>query len=135
MSRIRKAICERKRIIVAVLASVIVFVLANLVLAFLFGSQIRSSSPFAFGTNNRDTFMSLVFLEGGTIFGLGAFFASGISDIRTNSQANPRNAIRTEKTVSYVPEQGKKLMSTGTFLMLVGCQLLAISVLLVIVMG
>ena len=135
MSRTRKAISERKRIIVAALASVAVLILANLVLAFLFGSQIRSSSPFAFGRNDGDTIMSLIFLEGGVIFGLGAFLASGIADTRATVQTNARDAHEIERSVSRVAEQRKKLMSAGIFLMLIGGLLLAISFFLAIING
>jgi hypothetical protein len=135
MSRTRKAIRERKKIVVEALASVAVLILADFVLAFLSGSQIRSSSPFAFGTNGEDTLMSLLFLEGGVIFGLGAFFASGITDTRATVQTNARDAYGVEKPVSRVAEQRKKLTSAGTFLMLIGGLLLAISFLLAIING
>jgi hypothetical protein len=135
VSRVRKIIGERRKIAVAVLALILVLILANFFLAFLFGDQIRSTSPFAFGTDDKDTFISLVFLEGGVVFGLGAFLASGIQDIRETGQTNARNVLGTERTVSQVPRQKKKLMSAGTFLMLVGSHLLAISVFLAIVVG
>jgi MFS family permease len=135
MARIRKATRERKRMVVSALASVAVLILADFVLALLFGSQIRSSSPFAFGINDEDTSMSLLFLEGGITFGLGAFFASGIADTRATIETNARNADGIEKSVSRVAEQRKKLMSAGTVLMLIGGLLLAISFFLAIVSG
>jgi hypothetical protein len=137
MAKTRKAIRERRKIVVAALASVAVLLLADFVLAFLFGSQIRSSSPFAFGTNDEDTTMSLLFLEGGVIFGLGAFFASGIADTKTTVQtnSNARDVYGIEKPASQVAERRKKLTSAGTIMMLMGGLLLAISFFLVMVSG
>jgi hypothetical protein len=134
MSETLKAIRRRKNTIVEALASLVVLTLADLILAFLFGSQIRSSSPFAFGTNDEDTLASLLFLEGGVIFGLGAFFASGIADT-TAIQANARNVYEVEKSVSRAARQRKKLAPVGTFLMLLGGQLLALSFFLVMING
>ena len=134
IARTRKAIREWKKIVVAAFASVAVLLFADFVLAFLFGSQIRSSSPFAFGMSDEDTIMSLLFLEGGVIFGLGAFFASG-TDTRAIIQTNANNAYGIEKSVSRVVEQRKKLKSAGMVLMLIGGLLLAISFFLAVVNG
>jgi hypothetical protein len=134
-SRTLEAIRKRRKIIAAALASVVVLILADFVLAFLFGSKIRSSSPFAFGTNDEDTLISLLFLEGGVIFGLGGFFASGIADTRATTQTNARDVYGIEKPVTMVAEQKKKLVSAGTVFMLIGGQLLAISFFLTVVNG
>lgn len=127
MSRILKVIIEWK----SVLAPVLVLIPADFVLAFLFGSLIRSSFPFIFGRNDIETFISLAFLEGSVIFGLGAFFASGISE-RTSVPATPADVYRIEKLSLQRSERRKRQISTGVFLMLIGGLLLAICFILAI---
>lgn len=117
------------------MASVAVLILSDFVIAFLFGIQIRSSSPFAFGRNDLDTVMSLLFLEGGVVFGLGAFFASGVADTSATSQTGARDANGSEKSVSRVVDQRRKLTSAGIVMILIGGLLLAVSFFLAIVNG
>jgi hypothetical protein len=131
MSRSSKAVVEHKNILVKVLASVLVLMLADVALTALFGSQIRSSSPFAFGSNDFATFISIAFLEGGVIFTLGAFFASGIAESRTTVRSNPADIDRIEKSTSPPPQRKKTQISIGIFLMLIGGLLLAISFIIV----
>ena len=132
MSRNLKVIIEWKKILVAVLSPMLVLILADFVLAFLFGSQIRSISPFVFGRNDKETFISLVFLEGGVIFALGAFFASGKTEKITSVPATPADIYKIEKLFPQRPEDREKQISTGILLMLVGGPLLAISFILAI---
>jgi hypothetical protein len=130
MARIFKAVSEWKKVLVVILASVLVLILADFILAFIFGSQTRSSAAFIFGSNDKATFTSLLFIEGGFIFGAGAFFASGISETKIAAQSNPASPYLMEKLSSQRPEHRKKQISTGVLLMLIGGSVLVISFIL-----
>jgi hypothetical protein len=130
MARISKAVSEWKKVLLTILASALVLMIADFILAFLFGSQIRSSAAFIFGNNNKETFISLLFIEGAFVFGAGAFFASGIPQTRVAAPSGPASPYIIEKLSSQRPEDRKKQISTGVFLILIGGLLLVTSFIL-----
>jgi len=135
MSRIARFIFEWRTVLVAVLGSISIIVLADFVLVVLFGFQFRSSARFIFGSNDKETFLSLLFIEGALISGAGAVVASGMSEskITVPSQSSASSSYRVEKLLSQRTEQRKKAISTGIFLMLIGAPLLAIPFILSII--
>jgi len=122
MSRIFKTISEWKNL----LLSILIIIILNLILTFVFGSYIRSHVQFVFGNNNKETFAALLFLEGAGIIGVGAWIASGYSEMVVIQKANPAaTGYMAEKLSSQREEYRKRQISDGVILMLVGGALLA----------
>ena len=85
MSRILKAISEWKNLILTVLVILII----DLIVTFAFGSYIPSNIQFIFGSSNKDTFAALLFFEGAVFLGVGAWIASGYSEMKIIQKSNP----------------------------------------------
>lgn len=108
-------------------------ILADFVAAFFYGAHLRTYAEWLFGSNDTETFGSLLFIEGALIVGLGALIAAGYSE---NMEASARGSPRTPYVVEKLSEQRadlrQKQISTGFLLMLVGAPLLIIPILLII---
>jgi len=127
MQRVSKAVSEWKGILVTVLVSIFAIMLADFVLVLLFGSQIRSFAVAVFGSNDVETLVSLLFLEGGFCSLLGALLAIGFAELKIVSPFNPAAPCILTKISSQREEHRRKQISAGTFLILVGGPLLAIA--------
>jgi hypothetical protein len=118
-------------ILLAILDTAII--LADFVAAFFYGARLRAYANWLFGSNDTETFGSLLFIEAALIIGVGALIAAGYSE---NMEASPRGSPRTPYVAEKLSEQRaefrEKQISTGFLLMLVGAPLLTIPILLII---
>ncbi len=133
LSEILGHISEWKNVLVAVLVSEFAIIFIDFALVFLFGPQFRSYTGYIFGTNYKETLIVLFFLEGAVIFGMGALFAAGISEIKMASSTNPATSYVLSKISKQREEHREKQISTGFMLMLVGGPLLVVSLVMCLV--
>ena len=120
-----------KRLLLIIAAFDLVMLIANFAAAFSFGFQLRSSASWLFGSSDKETFGSLLFIEGAILIGIGALIAGGFSESRTTSpHNNPSAPYKVEKLSEQRPEFRKKQTSTGFLMMFVGVPLIVITILL-----
>ncbi len=115
-----------KKTLAVVLASEIGIITANFALVALFGAQLRSYISYIFGSNDLETLFTLIFLEGGFVFGAGAVYSSGIlENIYTVRQAHP---VVLDKMLQQRQEMREQQSALGKKLMLVGGPLIIVSI-------
>ncbi len=111
----------------------VLIILADFVAAFSYGISLRAYASWLFGINDKETFGSLMFLEGAITIGLGALIAAGFSENRITPPINsPSTAAFGEELSEQRPEFRRKQISAGFMLMLIGTPLIAITILLLI---
>jgi len=112
-----------KKLLAAVLISEIAIAAVDIVLVALFGSQLRSFATFVFGNNGAETAASLLFIEGGLVFGAGAvFFSGGVENV------GGTHPIVLDKRLEQRQQMRGQQRFFGMTLMLVGGPLLIAAV-------
>ena len=77
MSQMMKGFSKWRNVFVRTSIFCISLILADLVLVYFFGSQIRSNAGYLFGNDARITLSVLLFIEGGVLLAMGTLWASG----------------------------------------------------------
>jgi len=108
------------------------FLLAAVILDFVlvtaFGNILSSTASFVFGKTAKENFLSLLFIEGAFLLGIGALLAGGFAENRMIPTSGPKAAYDIEKLSPGRPERRKEQTSVGIALMLVGAVLLLVMV-------
>lgn len=117
-------------LILAISEALIIFV--DFVAALFYGTTLRAYANWFFGINNKETFGSLLFLEGAITIGLGALIAAGFSENRMILLNVPSTPIAAEKLSKQRSEFRRKQISVGFLLMLIGAPLIVLTILLII---
>jgi hypothetical protein len=118
----------KKVIIIMAFFNVLIFVI-DLIAVFLYGTQIRLTAPWIFGSDDKTTLGSLLFIEGAFIIGTGALLAGGSAEGRIQASKAPSTAYVAEKLSKQRAEFRETQISTGLLLMLTGLPLIIMSVL------
>ena len=128
-----KFISGWKKFLIILAISEALIILADFLAAFFYGVQLRAYAGWLFGSNDKETFGSLMFLEGAITIGLGAAIAAGFSENRMTPPLNsPSAPVVVEELSEQRAEFREKQISTGFLLMLIGAPLVLITVLLII---
>jgi len=107
--------------------NVLIFVI-DLIATFLYGTQIRLAAAWLFGSDNKTTLSSLLFIEGAFIIGTGALLAGGFAEGRIHSSKAPSAPYVTEKLSKERAEFREAQISTGLLLMLTGLPFIILSI-------
>jgi len=118
----------KKAIIVVAFVSVLIFVF-DIIVVFLFGTQIRLTAAWIFGNEDKTTLTNLLFIEGALIIGTGALLAGGYSESRIQGTKAPSTAYVSEKLAKQRAEFRENQISTGLLLMLTGLPPVIMSIL------
>ena len=117
-----------KKALATVLVSEIVIILLDLVVAMLFGSQLRSFSSSVFGNGDKETLASLLFIEGGLAFGAGAVYFSGGTE-----NVGGTHPVVLDKRLEQRKEMRGQQKSSGKILMLIGGPLIVVSLIVYLI--
>ena len=110
----------------------ILIILADYIVAFLYGGTLRASAGWLFGNNDKETFGSLLFLEGAILVGIGAIIAAGYSENVIIHHRRPSTAYTVEKISRDRGEFREKQISSGILSILIGAPLIIITIFLTI---
>jgi hypothetical protein len=121
-----------KKILIIFAVSDILVMLVDLVVVYLFGGQFRSYAGWLFGSNNKETLGSLLFIEGALIVGIGASLAAGYAETSMQPARSPSTPYVTEKISAQRGEFREEQISLGLMLMLVGVPLIIICIIFII---
>jgi len=108
----------------------IAVILADLVLVYFFGLQIRSYAGYFFGTEFKTTLVTLLFIEGAAIFAVGTVWAAGAMETTFEGDNLMTNPYYQKDQWKQRREQTEGQNITGKILMLAGGPLLIMSLLL-----
>jgi hypothetical protein len=116
--------------VIAVMAffNVLIFAI-DLVAVLLYGTQIRLTATWLFGSDDKTTLGSLLFIEGALIIGIGALLAGGYSEGRIQASKAPSTPYVADKLSRQRAEFREAQISTGLLLMLTGSPLIVMSIL------
>jgi hypothetical protein len=121
-----------KKVLIIFAISDVLIVLADFVATFFYGSHLRTEAGWLFGSNDKETFGSLLFIEGALIVGVGAALAAGFAENRMSPPlGSPSAPYDVEKISETRAEFREKQISTGLRLMLLGAPLIIIPILLI----
>ena len=118
----------KKAIIVMAIFNVLI-VFIDLIVIFFYGPQIRLSAAWLFGSEDKTTLSSLLFIEGALIIGVGALLAGGFAENRIHPPRAPSTPYTVEKISKQRSEFREEQISTGLLLMLAGLPLIIMSIL------
>jgi len=118
----------KKAIIVMAIFNVLI-VFIDLIVIFFYGPQIRLSAAWLFGSEDKTTLSSLLFIEGALIIGVGALLAGGFAENRMHPTNVPSTPYTVEKISKQRSEFREEQISTGLLLMLAGVPLVILSIL------
>jgi len=121
------AVWKKAIIIMAIFNVLIVFL--DLIVIFFYGPQIRLSVAWLFGSEDKTTLSSLLFIEGALIIGIGALLAGGFTENRMHPPNVPSTPYTVEKISKQCSEFRDEQISTGLLLMLAGVPLVILSIL------
>jgi hypothetical protein len=110
----------------------ITVILADLVLIYLFGSQIWSHAGYLFGNNTTITLSVLFFIEGGALLAMGTLWASGSMDNVYYGKYGKTPAALNRENWEQRKEQTEKPSNVVKILMVVGGLLLIAALLLLL---
>jgi hypothetical protein len=117
----------KKAITIIAFFNVLIFVV-NLIVVFLYGTQIRLTAAWIFGNDDKTTLSNLLFIEGALIIGTGALLAGGYAEGRIQASKSPSTPYVAEKLAKQRAEFRKDQISTGLLLMLTGSPLIITSI-------
>jgi hypothetical protein len=124
-----KNISGRKKVItIMAFFNVSIFAI-DLIAVFFYGTQIRLTAEWIFGSDDKTTFGSLLFMEGALILGIGALLAGGFAEGRIHASKAPSTSYVAEKLSKQRAEFREAQISTGLLLMLTGLPLIIMSIL------
>jgi hypothetical protein len=118
----------KKAFIVLVIFNVLV-VIIDLIVIFLYGSQIIDSMGWLFGNENKTILTNLLFIEGALTIGIGALLAGGYSENKLTPTKSPSTSYSVEKLSKQRMEFRKEQISTGLLIILAGLPLIIMSIL------
>ena len=118
----------KKVITIMAFFNVLIFVI-DLIAVFLYGTQIRLTAAWLFGSEDKITLSSLLFIEGALIIGTGALLAGGYAEGRMHTPKAPSTPYVAEKLSKQRTEFRENQISTGLLLMLTGLPLIIMSIL------
>jgi hypothetical protein len=118
----------KKVITIMAFFNVLIFAI-DLIAVFFYGTQIRLTAPWVFGSDDKTTLGSLLFIEGALIVGTGALLSGGSAEGRIQASKAPSTAYVAEKLSKQRAEFRETQISTGLLLMLTGLPLIIMSVL------
>ena len=127
-----RSISGWKKVLILFSIFEILIILADFIVAFLYGIALRTYAGWIFGRNDTETFGSLLFLEGAILVGVGAIMAAGYSEMVIVHHRRPSTAYTVEKISKDRGEFREKQISTGILLILIGAPLIIITIFLVI---
>ena len=123
-----KSISGWKKVL-TIMAFFNVLILAiDLIAVFLYGTQIRLTAEWLFGSDDKTTLGSLLFIEGALILGSGALLAGGYAEGRIHASRAPSTPYAAEKLSKQRAEFRENQISTGLLLMLTGLPLIIMSI-------
>ena len=128
----QKSISGWKKVLIMFAIFEILIILADFIVAFLYGITLRNSAGWLFGRNDTETFGSLLFVEGAILVGIGAIISAGYSENVIAPVRSPSTPYIVEKISKQRAEFREKQISTGTLLMLLGAPLIVITIFLLI---
>ena len=108
--------------------NVLIFAI-DLIAVFLYGTQIRLTAEWIFGSDDKTTLGSLLFIEGALIIGTGALLAGGHAESRLQASKAPSTPYVAEKLSKQRAEFREAQISTGFLLMLTGLPLIIMAIL------
>lgn len=117
----------KKAITIMAFFNVLIFAI-DLVAVFLYGTQIRLTATWLFGSDDKTTLSSLLFIEGALIIGTGALLAGGYAEGRMHTPKAPSTPYVAEKLSKQRAEFRENQISTGLLLMLTGLPLIIMSI-------
>jgi hypothetical protein len=118
----------KKAIALMAFFNVLIFAI-DLIAVFLYGTQIRLTAEWLFGSDDKTTLGSLLFIEGAFIIGSGALLAGGYAEGRIHASKSPSTPYVAEKLAKQRAEFRENQISTGLLLMLTGLPLIVMSIL------
>jgi hypothetical protein len=118
----------KKALAVIAFLNVLIFVI-DVIAVFLYGTQIRLTAEWLFGSDDKTTLASLLFIEGALIIGTGALLAGGYAEGRVHASRSPSAPYVAEKLSKQRVEFRENQISTGFLLMLTGLPLIILSLL------
>jgi len=118
----------KKVITIMAFFNVLIFVI-DLIAVILYGTQIRLTATWLFGSDDKTTLSSLLFIEGALIIGTGALLAGGYAEGRMHAPKAPSTPYVAEKLSKQRAEFRENQISTGLLLMLTGLPLIIMSIL------
>jgi len=117
-----------KKTLTTLLISEIVIIAVDLVLVALFGPQFRSFAISVFGNGDKETLGSLLFIEGGLVFGAGAvYFSGGVENV------GGTHPVVLDKRLEQRQEMRGQQKFFGKTLMLIGGPLIIESVIIYLI--
>ena len=125
-----RSISGWKKVLILFAIFEILIILADFIVAFLYGIALRTYAGWIFGRNDTETFGSLLFFEGAILVGIGAIIAAGYSENVIVQPSTPSTAYIAEKTSKDRREFREKQISTGILLMLLGAPLIIMTIFL-----
>ncbi len=99
-------------------------IISDLLIVSFFGPALSSSASYIFGTTFKENLLSLMFVEGAILLGMGALSAGGFSESGMTRTQGPKAAYDVEKLSPGRPERRREQTRVGAVLMLVGAVLL-----------
>jgi type VI protein secretion system component VasK len=117
----------KKVIIIMAFFNVLIFTI-DLIAVVLYGTQIRLAAAWLFGSDDKTTLSSLLFIEGALIIGTGALLAGGFAEGRMHAPRGSSAPYATEKLSKERAEFREAQISTGLLLMLTGLPLIILSI-------
>jgi hypothetical protein len=124
-----KNISEWKKAITIMAFFNVLILVIDLIAVFLYGTQIRLTATWLFGSDDKTTLSSLLFIEGALIIGSGALLAGGYAEGRMHAPKAPSAPYVAEKLSKQRAEFRENQISTGLLLMLTGLPLIIMSIL------
>ena len=127
-----KSISGWKKVLFMFVLFEMLVIFADFIIAFFYGNTLRTFTPMFFGGNDKETFGSLLFIEGAILVGIGAILAAGYSENVIIPYRDPSTTYRVEKISKDRAEFREKQISTGLLLMLIGAPLIILTIFLII---
>ncbi len=124
-----KSISGWKKVLTIIAFFNVLILAIDLIAVFLYGTQIRLTAEWLFGSDDKTTLGSLLFMEGALIIGTGALLAGGFAEGRIQASKAPSTPYVTEKLSKQRAEFREAQISTGLLLMLTGLPLIIMSIL------
>jgi hypothetical protein len=121
-----------KKVLIIFAVSDILIMLVDLVVVYLFGGQFRSYAGWLFGSNDKETLGSLLFIEGALIVGIGASLVAGYAENTMQPARSPSTPYVVEKISTQRGEFREEQISVGLMLMLIGAPLIITCIIFII---
>jgi len=118
----------KKAATIVIFFNAIVFAV-DLIVVHFYGNPIRLTASWLFGSDDKTTLSSFLFIEAALVIGTGALLAGGFIENGMHSARSPSTPYVTEKLSKQRAEFRETQLSTGLLMMLTGSPLLVLSIL------